>query len=197
MGPLDAFLTAAIGAGVGMVQLRDKNLANGELLETARHCARVCRSAGVPFIINDRVDVAVMTRADGVHLGQDDLPVAAVRKFAGPDFIIGLSTHTPEQVDAANGLDVDYIGVGPIWETPTKPGRPPVGLKLVQYAAANANPPFFAIGGVDESTIGQVIESGARRVSVLRWITQAEDPAAAVQALLAQFPKFAPEKTRQ
>lgn len=181
---LPQLLEAAIGAGVDMVQLREKSLPDGALLAVASACALTCRRLGVPFIVNDRADIALAADADGVHVGQDDLLPSAARALLGADRIIGLSTHTREQIAAA-GDDVDYIGVGPIHETPTKPGRPPVGTDLIGYAAAHAAHPFFAIGGLDPGNVADAIRAGARGVSVLRWVTRAEDPAQAVRELVA------------
>ncbi len=182
---LAAFLADVIEAGVGMVQLRDRSLSDRELAATARLCADVCRENGALFILNDRLDVALLAGADGVHVGQDDLPPDEVRRIAGDDFIIGVSTHSPDQIDAANETSADYIGVGPIHETPTKPGRPAVGLDLVRYAARNARAPFFPIGGIDVQTAPRVIEAGARSLSVLRSVANAPDPPRAVRELLA------------
>jgi thiamine-phosphate pyrophosphorylase len=133
--------------------------------------------------------------ADGVHVGQDDMSVAEARELAGPDRIVGLSTHTPAQVDAAAG--VDYIGVGPVHATPTKEGRPAVGTELVRYAAAHATVPFFAIGGIDTTTIGAVVEAGARRVSVVRAIAEAADPALAARTLRAALEARDPATARE
>jgi thiamine-phosphate pyrophosphorylase len=183
-GPIDQFLARVIDAGVGMVQLRDKQLPDRELIAAARIFAQTCRENGALFIVNDRVDVALLVGADGVHVGQDDAHPDDVRRLAGEDFIIGLSTHSPDQVDAANATTADYIGVGPIHETPTKPGRPAVGLDLVRYAASGARKPFFPIGGIDRSNARSVLSSGARSLSVVRSVAEAEDPAEAVRALL-------------
>lgn len=172
---LAGLIEAAVRGGVDMVQLRDKTLAGGALLEAAAACARACAGHGVPFIVNDRADIALAVHADGVHVGQDDLPVSAVRALLGPDAIIGLSTHSQEQIDAA-GRDADYIGVGPIYETPTKPGRPAVGTELLRYAAAHAAQPFFAIGGLDPRNVAEAVRAGAQRISILRWISRAPDP---------------------
>lgn len=179
-----AFLTDVIEAGVGMVQLRDKNLTDKQLVSMARTFAQTCRDSGALFIVNDRTDVALLSGADGVHLGQDDAHPDDVRKIAGGDFIIGLSTHTPEQVDAANKTKADYVGVGPIYETPTKPGRPAVGLDLVRYAARASQKPFFAIGGLDASNAAEVIGAGAQSISVLRAISNAADPTVATRELV-------------
>lgn len=179
-----AFLAEVIEAGVGMVQLRDRALTDKELIAVARVFAQACRDNGALFIVNDRVDIALLSGADGVHLGQDDVQPDDVRKITGADFIIGLSTHTPDQIDAANKTSADYIGVGPIFETPTKPGRPAVGLDLVRYAARAAQKPFFAIGGIDSSNAASVVDAGAQSISVLRAISTAADPAAATRELV-------------
>ena len=179
-----AFLADVIEAGVGMVQLRDKDLSDRELIAMARLFAKACRDNGALFIVNDRVDVALLSGADGVHLGQEDAHPDDVRTIAGGDFIIGLSTHTAEQVDAANKTKADYIGVGPIHATPTKPGRPAVGLDLVRYAARASQKPFFAIGGLDASNAAEVIDEGAQSISVLRAISNAADPTAATRELV-------------
>src|SRR5207302_8467505 len=131
---------------------------------------------------NDRPDVAVAADADGVHVGQDDMAVDAARAVVGPDRLVGLSTHSPAQVDAAPDA-VDYIGVGPVYETPTKPGRPAVGLELVRYAADHAPVPFFAIGGIDEASVEAVRAAGATRVAVVRALTEAREPELAARAL--------------
>lgn len=187
VGPMEAFIAAAVAGGVGMVQLREKTLADGALFEIALQCVRACRSLGVPFIVNDRIDIALACGADGVHVGQEDVPVKVVRKLVGEQRIIGLSTHTARQIDDASALDVDYIGVGPVHQTPTKEGRPAVGLELVRYAAKHAAQPFFAIGGLEPSNIADVVAAGARGVSILRWISRASDPQAAAQELLAEL----------
>jgi len=167
------------------VQLRDKRLEDGFLAEAASVVADVCAAHGALFILNDRPDIAAQVRADGVHLGQDDMSVALARELVGPDMLIGLSTHAPGEVDAADPALVDYIGVGPVHATPTKPGRPAVGLELVRYAAAHARVPFFAIGGLDAGNVGEATSAGATRVCVLRAVANAEDPESAARALRA------------
>jgi thiamine-phosphate pyrophosphorylase len=174
---LAEFLTAAVRGGVDIVQLRDKELPDRALLDALSGARSVTRRLGVPLVVNDRPDLAVLAEADLVHVGKDDLPVAAVRRFGLP---AGLSTHAPEEIDAA---DADYIGVGPVFATPTKAGRPPVGLELVRYAAARARVPWFAIGGIDRTNIEEVVRSGARRVAVVRAIGDAPDPEGAAREL--------------
>jgi thiamine-phosphate pyrophosphorylase len=177
-------LRAAVAGGVDIVQLREKRLSDGELTAVARGARALCAELGVLFIVNDRPEVAVEAGADGVHVGQEDTPVAQVRELVGPDLLIGLSTHTPGEIDAATrGAASDYIGVGPVHATPTKPGRPAVGLELVRHAAAHAAMPFFAIGGIDARTLPEAIEAGARRAAVVRAIADAADPQTAARAL--------------
>ena len=168
---------AAVRGGVDMVQVREKELADGELLRRLRETRELTRRLGVPFVVNDRVDLAVLAEADFVHLGQEDVPVGEARRLG---MGVGLSTHAPEEIDAA---DADYLGVGPVYATPTKAGRPPVGLELVRYAAENARRPWFAIGGIDESNVADVVAAGAIRIAVVRAIGDAEDPERAAARL--------------
>ncbi len=188
---LGEFLTATIAGGVDVVQLREKNLEDDFLAEAAGVAADVCDAHGALFILNDRPDIAASVRADGVHLGQDDLPVAHARKIVGPDMLIGLSTHAPSEIDAAlpSATDgephVDYIGVGPVHATPTKRDRAPVGPELVAYASAHAHVPFFAIGGIDSENVLSVLDAGAGRICVLRAICDARDPEQAALTLRA------------
>ncbi len=166
---------------VDILQLRDKHAPARDLLDAARRARRRCAERGVLFIVNDDPRLARAAAADGVHLGQDDMPLATARAILGPDLLIGLSTHTPGQIDAARG--VDYIGVGPVHATPTKPGRAPVGTELVRHAAAHARVPFFAIGGIDAANVAAVRAAGAERIAVVRAIAAADDPPAAARAL--------------
>ncbi len=179
----EALLRAALNGGVDIVQLREKELDRATIERSASTFRRVCDIYSVLFIVNDDPDLARSCDADGVHLGQDDESVEEARELLGPDAVIGLSTHSEEQIEAANGADVDHISVGPIWETPTKAGRPAVGLELVSYAAEHATHPFFGIGGIDPSNAGQAVEAGARRLCVVRAIRDAADPGAAAAAL--------------
>jgi thiamine-phosphate pyrophosphorylase len=178
-------LRAAAAGGVDIVQLREKDLPDDELASVA-HAARIlCEEFGMLFIVNDRAHVAADVGAHGVHVGQDDMAPADARAIVGEEAIVGLSTHAPREIDAVDPEVVDYIGVGPVHETPTKPGRPAVGTELVRYAAANARVPFFAIGGLDESNVAEVLEAGATRVCVLRAVADAADPEAAARRLAA------------
>lgn len=171
------FLEAAVRGGVDLVQLREKGMADGELLRVLEQARRVTRRLGVPLVVNDRLDLAVLAGADFVHLGQDDLPVDAARRFG---LAVGLSTHARREIDAATA---DYIGVGPVFPTPTKEGHPPVGLELVRYASERARQPWFAIGGIDASTVREVVQAGATRVAVVRAIGEAADPERAAREL--------------
>jgi thiamine-phosphate pyrophosphorylase len=179
----DDFLRAVLGAGVDLVQLRMKAASDEAIVTSARRFAAAAAEHDALFILNDRPDLVDATGADGVHVGQDDAAMADARATVGPERLVGLSTHSPEQVDAALGAPVDYIGVGPVHATPTKPGRPAVGLELVRYAAANATVPFFAIGGIDTTNVNAVAGAGATRIAVVRALTNAVDPAAAASAL--------------
>jgi thiamine-phosphate pyrophosphorylase len=176
-------LRGAIAGGVDVVQLREKRLGDDELTAVANAARALCERLGALVIVNDRPTVAVQAGADGVHVGQDDMAPAQVRELVGPDMLIGLSTHAPQEIDAVDAAVVDYIGVGPVHETPTKPGRPAVGTELVRYAAEHARVPFFAIGGLDVGNVGEVLDAGATRVCVLRAITGAEDPERAARRL--------------
>jgi thiamine-phosphate pyrophosphorylase len=181
---LPDLLRGAIAGGVEIVQLREKHLPDEELVAVANAARALCERLGALLIINDRPLVAREVGADGVHVGQDDMSVAEVRELVGPELLIGLSTHSPDEVDAVDAELVDYIGVGPVHATPTKPGRPAVGIELVRYAAAHASVPFFAIGGIDVANAPEAIEAGARRLCVLRAIAAAEEPEHAARELL-------------
>jgi len=182
-GPL---LAAALRGGVGVVQLREKDAGDEAVLAAAATFRRLCDEHGALFVLNDRPDLAVRSGADGVHVGQEDMPVAAARALAGPELLVGLSTHAPAELDAAEGAD--YIGVGPVWATPTKEGRPAAGLDYVRYAAATARMPWFAIGGIDLERVPRVVAAGATRLCILRAIRDAEDPEAVARALRALLP---------
>ncbi len=180
---LPDLLRAAVAGGVQIVQLREKHLGDEQLVSVADAARALCERLGALLIVNDRPSVALEAGADGVHVGQDDMPVAEVRELVGPDMLIGLSTHAPDEIDAEDAALADYIGVGPVHETPTKPGRPAVGLELIRYAAEHSPVPFFAIGGLDAQNLGEAIGAGARRAVVLRAIAAAEDPQRAARAL--------------
>jgi thiamine-phosphate pyrophosphorylase len=173
----------ALCGGVDIVQLRAKNRSDDEIVAAGRRYARHCAEHDALLIVNDRPDLVDAIGADGVHVGQDDSPVAQAREEVGAERLVGLSTHTPAQVDASNHADVDYIGVGPVHETPTKPGRPAVGLALVRYAARHAGHPFFAIGGINLANANVVAAAGARRIAVVRALTRVQEPEAMARAL--------------
>ena len=178
-------LPAALAGGVDVFQLRDKVAGDDELLRVAAQARALCHDAGALFVLNDRPDLAVAAGADGVHVGQDDQPVAAARAVVGPDRLVGLSTHGVAQADAAAALDVDYIAVGPVHATPTKLGRPAIGLEPVRHAARTVPVPWFAIGGIDGRTVGAVAAAGASRVVVVRALAGADDPERAARDLRA------------
>ena len=191
-GDLAEFADAALAGGVDVIQLRDKGaepleakqeLAALEILADA--CARHDRLLAV----NDRADVALAAGADVLHLGQDDLPVEWARRIVGDDVVLGRSSHSPEEtLRAADEPGIDYFCVGPCWPTPTKPGRPAPGLDLVRTVTGRRpQRPWFAIGGIDETTLDEVLAAGAQRIVVVRAITEAEDPKAAAQALRARL----------
>ena len=181
--PLD-WLRAALRGGVDLVQLRDRSLDDDGIVEAAVAFRTAASEAGALFILIDRPDLVEACGADGVHVGQDDATPAEARALVGPDRIIGRSTHAPAQADAAQGEpDVDYLAVGPVHETPTKPGRPATGPDYVAYAARTVTKPWFAIGGLDAGNVGAVLDRGAERIVVVRAIAGADDPEAAARAL--------------
>jgi thiamine-phosphate pyrophosphorylase len=180
---LPELLRAAVAGGVDIVQLREKQLPDEQLVAVANAARALCERLGALLIVNDRPLVAREVGADGVHVGQEDMPVEEVRELLGADALIGLSTHSPNEIDAVDAGLVDYIGVGPVHATPTKPGRPAVGLELVRYAAAHARVPYFAIGGIDSQNATEAIDAGARRLCVLRAVAAAEDPEQAAREL--------------
>ncbi len=181
----EPLLRAALSGGVDIVQLREKALPRREIELAALTFRRLCDTYSALFIVNDDPELAVALGADGVHVGQDDSSAQQAREAVGPDGIVGRSTHSEEQIATAAGEPVDYISVGPVWETPTKAGRPGVGLELVEHAAGAAGQPFFAIGDIDASNAAQVVGAGATRLGVVRAIRDAEDPTAAAEAIRA------------
>jgi thiamine-phosphate pyrophosphorylase len=176
------WIAAAVRGGVDLVQLRDKTLDDDGLIEAAR----AFTGHDALFILNDRPDLVETVGADGVHVGQDDPTPAEARALIGPDRVLGRSTHEPAQAAVADAdPDVDYVAVGPVHATPTKPGRPAAGLHYVAHAASTVAKPWFAIGGLDASNVHEVVERGATRIVVVRAITEAEDPEAAARELRA------------
>jgi thiamine-phosphate pyrophosphorylase len=179
----EALLNATMAAGTGMIELRDREQPRGVVERSGHTFRRLANTYSALFMVNDDPHLAIELGADGVHIGQDDMAPAEARGIVGPDAIVGLSTHSREQIEAAGGEPVDYISVGPIWETPTKEGRPATGLDLIRTAAEIATVPWFAIGGIDPSNVAEVVAAGARRICVVRAIRDTEDPRGATTAL--------------
>jgi thiamine-phosphate pyrophosphorylase len=179
----EALLNATMAAGTGMVELRDREQPKTVIERSGQTFRRLANTYSALFIVNDDPYLAMELAADGVHVGQDDIDPAEARRIMGAAAIIGVSTHSREQIEAAASEPVDYISVGPIWETPTKQGRPATGLELIQTAAEIAPVPWFAIGGIDPSNVDQVVAAGAERICVVRAIRDADDPRASTAAL--------------
>jgi thiamine-phosphate pyrophosphorylase len=191
-GDPDALLEAALRGGADLIQLREKApRCAEEIVALAEPFRRAADRHEALFILNDWPELVTECGADGVHVGQDDVPVAEARAAAGPGALVGLSTHSISEVDAAcaaaGDARPDQISVGPVWETPTKEGRPATGLGLIEHAAANATIPWFAIGGIDAANVAEVVAAGARRIVVVRAIRDASDPEAAARELRAAF----------
>jgi thiamine-phosphate pyrophosphorylase len=186
---LPRFLDQVLGSGVDIVQLRQKGLEAGQELRYLEVFRDACATHGKLLAVNDRADVAYAAGADVLHLGQDDLPVRVARELVGPRPLIGLSSHSPEQsLSASREPAADYFCAGPVWPTPTKPGRAAPGVGLVSYAAGlRAERPWFAIGGIDEGNLDQVLAAGATRVVVVRAITEADEPGSAAARLAARL----------
>ena len=175
----------ALQGGVSLVQYREKEIEDDNiLLAQAQQLCQLCRKYNALFIVNDRVDLAVAVDADGVHLGQQDIPIALARHILGSQKIIGRSTTNPEEMQKAIEEGADYIGVGPVYKTPTKPNKAAAGFEYVRYAAANSPIPWFAIGGINLNNLPNVLEEGAQRVAVVRAIMQADQPALAARQFL-------------
>jgi thiamine-phosphate pyrophosphorylase len=184
-GGMEHALEGALAGGVDVFQLRDKDADDDELLDAAATARALCAAAGALFLLNDRPDLAAASGADGVHVGQDDMPVDRARKLVGDDALVGLSTHSMQQAQAGCRTGADYIAVGPVHATPTKQGRPAIGVEPIKYAAAHVSVPWFAIGGLDAGNVGAVVKAGARRIVVVRALAQADDPEAAARTLRA------------
>ena len=184
---LNETVEAALKGGVRLVQYRDKDAEDPVRYERARALRSLCHQYDALFIVNDRVDLALAVDADGVHLGQQDLPVMAARQLLGSHRIIGRSTTNPEELARALQEGVDYIGVGPVYATPTKADKAVAGLAYVRYAAEHSTLPWFAIGGIDGQNLPEVIGAGAQRVAIVRAIMKAKDPAQAAQRILVQL----------
>ena len=186
----DAFLDAvasALKGGVDILQLREKTMPANKIIELGKKIKLLCAEYNATFIVNDRVDIAAILEADGVHLGQDDMDVASARKILGNNAIIGVSTHAPEQAQKAVQDGADYIGMGPVFTTPTKPGRKSVGLEYVEWVSQNIDIPAFAIGGIDLNNVNEVIKHGAKRIAVVRAIINAQSPESAAKEFLQKI----------
>lgn len=189
----DAFLDAiasALKGGVDILQLREKNMSAKKIIELGRKIKLLCSEYNTTFVVNDRIDIAAVLEADGVHLGQDDLDVKSAREILGENIIVGVSTHAPEQALKAVEDGADYIGVGPVFATPTKEGRIPVGLDYVKWASKNIDLPAFAIGGIDEENVEQVLKAGAKRIAVVRAIINEKSPQSAAEKFYSKLNKI-------
>lgn len=181
---------AALQGGLTLVQYRDKDTDDGVRLARGKKLRQLCDRYGALLIVNDRVDLALAVEADGVHLGQQDFPVGLAREMMGPGKIIGQSTTNPEEMQRAIASGADYIGVGPIYSTPTKAGKAATGLEYIRYAIAHCPIPWFAIGGIDLNNLNEVLEAGASRIAVVRAIMQAEQPTLVTQYFLSQLTRI-------
>lgn len=180
---MDALVAAWLRGGVDIVQLRSKTHERGRLLDAARRLRAMCAGAGVLFIVNDHLDVAMLSEADGVHLGEDDLDVASARRVAGPELVIGASAAAADTAVAAVRAGADYIGAGPAWATPIKSEKPAIGPSGVAAVQAAVDVPVFAIGGIDATRIGELRAAGVDRACVIRALSQIEDPERAARAM--------------
>lgn len=188
-GDLPRFLDDVLANGVDIVQLRQKGLEAGQELRYLEVFRKACAAHGALLAVNDRADVAYAAGADVLHLGQDDLPAAVARQLIGPEPVIGLSSHSAAETSAvAVEPAADYYCAGPVWPTPTKPGRPAPGLDLIRFAAGlESARPWFAIGGIDEGNLDQVLAAGATRIVVVRVLTEAEQPGTVAGRLAARL----------
>ena len=184
---LPSIVEAALQGGLTLLQYRDKTANDIDRLDNARKLRQLCQQYGAIFIINDRVDLALAVDADGVHLGQEDMPIAVARQLLGPQRIIGRSTTNPDEMQRAIQEGADYIGVGPVYETPTKVGKAAAGLEYVRFAVKHSPIPWFAIGGIDVNNVNDVISAGAERIAVVRSLIQAEQPTLVTQFFLSQL----------
>jgi thiamine-phosphate pyrophosphorylase len=181
-------VSRSLDAGVEIIQFRDKESSDRDFFETGKKIKKLTEGKKVLFIVNDRVDMAVALGADGVHLGQDDIPVEKAREALGKNKIIGLSTHSLEQIREAAEKGLDYVAVGPVFATPTKPGYKAVGLELVAKAKKELNIPVVGIGGINESNINEVMNAGADKAAIVRAVLSADDPFEAAKKLMMSFP---------
>jgi thiamine-phosphate pyrophosphorylase len=200
-GGYEAMVRAACDGGADVLQFRDKLITGKERYTVAARLRKICRDAGVLFIVNDALEVALAVEADGVHLGQDDLPVAEAKKIIHPmgvkNFLVGCSTHSLEQAQEAERQGADYIGIGPVFATPTKPTYNPVGLELVRQVTGQIKIPHVAIGGINAANVAQVLAAGAQRVAVVRAVCGAQDVAAAARQMKESIIKAGTEACPQ
>jgi thiamine-phosphate pyrophosphorylase len=189
-----ARVEAALQGGLTLVQYRDKQSNDIDRLAIAQQMCQLCHHYGALFILNDRVDLALAVDADGVHLGQQDISIALARQILGSQRIVGRSTTNPAEMTQAIRAGADYIGVGPVYETPTKAGKAAAGLEYVQYAVKNATVPWFAIGGIDSSNIDDVLQAGAPAIAIVRAIMNADNPTHAVQFCLSILNRVPPSR---
>lgn len=180
-------VASALKGGVDILQLREKTMSAQKIIELGKKIKLLCAEYNTTFIVNDRVDIAYVLEADGVHLGQDDMDVASARKILGSNAIIGVSTHAPEQAKKAVADGADYIGVGPVFTTPTKPTTKSVGLEYVNWVSKNIQLPYFAIGGINLENVDEVVKNGAKRIAVVRAIINAENPEHAAEEFLERL----------
>ena len=184
---LPGIVEATLQGGLRLLQYRDKTANDIDRLDNAQKLRQLCQQYGAILIVNDRVDLALAVDADGVHLGQEDMPIAVARQILGSQRIIGRSTTNPDEMQRAIQEGADYIGVGPVYETPTKVGKAAAGLEYVRFAAKHCPIPWFAIGGIDADNVNDVISAGAERISVVRSLMQAEQPTLVTQFFLSQL----------
>jgi len=179
-------LEAALRGGVDIVELMDNGQERDEILAAAARLKPVCERHGVPLMLNNCPELVAAAGADGVHIDRAGIDIAQARATIGPELLLGSSAHTPLEVDAAQQLPVDYISIGPVHATPTRPDRPAAGYTLVTYASRNSRLPFFAVGGIEPHNTGAVAAAGARRIAVVRAITEADDPERSALVLRAE-----------
>ena len=180
---LVGFVASCIKGGVNIVQLREKNAEAKQVIIAAKELKKVCGELAVPFILNDRVDLALEVEADGCHLGQDDAPISLARKILPKSSIVGLSTHSPVELERGNQTDADYLSVGPIVATPTKPGRPGTTIEYLEYARKYSTKPFFVTGGVSPESVENLVMAGARGFVVVRYLTESSNPESSARGL--------------
>ncbi|AMW31825.1 MULTISPECIES: thiamine phosphate synthase [Arthrospira] len=194
---LMSVVEAALQGGLKVVQYRDKDTDDHQRWKNARQLCQLCHRYNALFLVNDRVDIAIAVNADGVHLGQQDLPIAVAKQLLGPQKIVGKSTTNPEEMKLAIAEGADYIGVGPVYATPTKPDKQAAGLEYVRHATRHASVPWFAIGGINMNNFDDVLMAGATRVAVVRSLMQAEQPTLVTQYFLSQFTRVQTLRDRQ